>query len=161
MTGASEGIGKEFAKELAKSGFNVAVASRSESKLKVLESEIKAYNPSSEVRVVPVDLSSNNMEPLLEQQEVWDNLGILVNNAGQLVADQFLTRDPDSIQSMMKLNHNAMAVLTKHAYLSFKKQKQEAKHRFGLVQLSSTGSEFPLPQLAVYTATKRFNQIFG
>ena len=62
---------------------------------------------------------------------------------------------------MMKLNHNAMAILTKHAYISFKAQKESAKHRFGIVQLSSSGSEFTLPQLSVYTATKRFNHVFA
>lgn len=66
VTGSSEGIGKEFAMEMAKAGFNILLTSRSAQKLSLVENEIKVYHPNAEVRVVPTDLGSD-LAPVLAQ----------------------------------------------------------------------------------------------
>lgn len=83
MTGASEGIGRAFAVDLARAGFDVVVASRSREKLEVVEREIKAVCPEREVRVVPIDLAiAHDYSPLVGDEQVMSSLGIVVNNAG-------------------------------------------------------------------------------
>mmetsp|Transcript_3388 Transcript_3388/g.5703 ORF Transcript_3388/g.5703 Transcript_3388/m.5703 type:complete len:120 (+) Transcript_3388:488-847(+) len=64
---------------------------------------------------------------------------------------------------MMKLNFYPMALLTKYSIKSFKKQtsRQEGEGRFGLIQLASSASDFPLPFMTIYSATKRYNDIFA
>ena len=55
VTGASEGIGKAYAVDLAKSGYNVTLVSRSQEKLEKAEAELKQVNPQISTRVVPFD----------------------------------------------------------------------------------------------------------
>ena len=82
MTGASEGIGRCYALDLARSGFNLVLASRSQEKLEKVKSEIAAINHNLKVKVVPIDLTGSDYSAITSDQEVADNLGILVNNAG-------------------------------------------------------------------------------
>ena len=57
VTGASEGIGKAYAVDLAKSGYNLTLVSRSKEKLEKVENELKTINPQICTRVVPFDVS--------------------------------------------------------------------------------------------------------
>ena len=66
---------------MAKAGFNILLASRSAQKLAAAEADIKVKCPGTEVRVVSADLGSD-LGSLLAQRDAWDNLGILINNAG-------------------------------------------------------------------------------
>lgn len=90
VTGGSEGIGRCFALDLAKSGFNILIASRTLSKLQNVEQELKDVNPSIKVKCIPIDLANTtDYSDITHDKEVIDNLGILVNNAGQLLEGQF------------------------------------------------------------------------
>ena len=83
ITGGSEGIGRSFALDLAKSGFNILIASRTLSKLQKVEKELKETNPNIKVKCVPIDLANTiDYSTITKDTEVMDNLGILVNNAG-------------------------------------------------------------------------------
>ena len=90
ITGASEGIGRAFALDLSRAGFNIMIASRSAEKLQNVSSEIKTISQNSKVEIVPIDLSKNNYEAITSNLEVMSNLAIIVNNAGQLDASKFL-----------------------------------------------------------------------
>ena len=90
ITGASEGIGRAFALDLSRAGFNIMIASRSAEKLQNVSSEIKTISQNSKVEIVPIDLSKNNYEAITSNSEVMSNLAIVVNNAGQLDASKFL-----------------------------------------------------------------------
>ena len=160
VTGASEGIGKSFAIDLAQSGFNVVLASRSKDKLEKVRKEILDINPQAKVKVVPIDLASTtDYGAITSDEEVMSNLGIIVNNAGQLFPGNFLQQDPARIQSKHKLNLNAITLLTKYARNAFVSQSQE--QRFGLIQLASMISDSPIPQMTHYGATKRYDYIFS
>lgn len=56
MTGASEGIGKSFAIQLAKSGYNITLVSRNEEKMQKTVAEATAANPNVKTRIIPLDL---------------------------------------------------------------------------------------------------------
>ena len=90
VTGASEGIGKCFAVDLAQSGFNIVLASRSQDKLEKVQKEIQDINPEAKVKVVPIDLAATtDYSVITSDKEVMSNLGIIVNNAGQLIPRKF------------------------------------------------------------------------
>lgn len=83
MTGASEGIGRCFALDLAKSGFNIVLASRSIGKLEKVQEEIVKEYPNCKVKCVPVDFGKTfDYSSITGDEEVMSNLGMLVNNVG-------------------------------------------------------------------------------
>ena len=97
VTGASEGIGRASALDLARAGFNVMIASRSTEKLQSVSSEIKTISQNTKVEIVPIDLAKNNYEAITSNSEVMNNLAIVVNNAGQLDPSKFLDQNPEKI----------------------------------------------------------------
>jgi len=92
--------------------------------------------------------------------EVTNNLGMVVNNAGKLMANRFFDQDPAELQTMHKLNLYPITLLSKYAGNFFRAQATPT-NQFGIIQLSSTASEFTMPQLALYCATKRYNEVLG
>ena len=76
-------MGKYYALSLAKSGFNMILASRSEEKLKSVKNIIKyEINSKIEVKIVPIDLSGKTDFSELTDHMKTKNIGVLVNNAG-------------------------------------------------------------------------------
>ena len=59
VTGGSDGIGKEFAKDLAKKGFDVAICARNQSKLDSVKSEIESIYPDRKVKTYSIDFSKS------------------------------------------------------------------------------------------------------
>ena len=85
ITGASDGIGAEFCRQLAKDGFNIALVSRTLSKLRAVEAECKKINPQIKTRVVQADFAGNTTLPFYEgiYKQLDDlDIAILINNAG-------------------------------------------------------------------------------
>ena len=92
--------------------------------------------------MVPIDLSKD-YDAIASDTNVMQNLGILVNNAGQGLPNKFFDQDPALICDQHHLNLNAITILTKHARNSFVEQNSDRK--FGLIQISSSASEIPVP----------------
>ena len=68
------------------------------------------------MKIVPIDLSNTiDYSPITSDKEVMSNLGVVVNNAGQLISGKFFNLNPQSIQNEHKLNMNAIVLLTKYA----------------------------------------------
>ena len=83
VTGASEGIGRAFALDLAKAGFNVMIASRSQAKLDLVKEQIHQSYPAVQVKTVPINLALEKGYPdISKDQQVMSQLGVFVNNAG-------------------------------------------------------------------------------
>jgi short-subunit dehydrogenase len=119
VTGASQGIGRSIAIELAKAGFNVRLVSRSREKLENVASLIKRTNPQVSTQIIPIDLQSNlssdNFRSLFPKDQTTS---ILVNNAGYQSYDIFFNQDPVAIEKMLTLNMAPYALLTKYAILA-------------------------------------------
>ena len=109
ITGASEGIGRSYAIDLARAGYNIKLVSRSREKLEKVKGEIAVAAPSSKVKVVPLDVTkatNGDFAGLFDQQT-----SIMVNNAGFLrLKEDFIQQDPQELQQMLdKTPHNAVS----------------------------------------------------
>jgi short-subunit dehydrogenase len=152
VTGASSGLGVDFARELASRGANLILVARRRERLRVLAGELKV-NHAVEVDVEPTDLSAPDAAETLYQ--TLDQRGrlveVLVNNAGFGVHGSFLdspwNRDRDMIQ--------VDAVAPVHLTRLF--AAKMLKRGFGrILQVASTAAYQPVPTYAVYGACKAF-----
>ena len=85
ITGASEGIGREMALELAKSGFNLVIASRSQEKLKDAAAYIKGIVPDCVIDIKPIDFGKGeptDLKQFFNESIQNRNLKLLINNVG-------------------------------------------------------------------------------
>lgn len=151
ITGASSGIGEEFAQVLASNGMNLVLVARSEDKLRSLASEITARY-GVRVEVVVADLSRENaaLEVRRAVEERAVKVDWLINNAGFTTQGHFenIAMEQDHEQAM--LNVVAVVDLT-HAFLPDIVARQGA-----IINVASTTSFYPLAYQAVYGASKAF-----
>ena len=158
VTGASEGIGRGYALELARRGLNVAILSRSREKLEKVAKEIREIHR-REALVVPVDFTQG--------QTVYDRLrneldhlevGLIVNNVGlsHKFAQYFLEVGQQRAREMVELNCQAMVHMT-HLFLPGMVQRG----RGAVINISSYLSSHPQPLLGLYSATKKFVNFFS
>ena len=151
VTGASSGIGKAIARELAGRGHNVSLVARSVDKLKALAAELKESGIRADV--IPTDLSDRDARAnLLEEVH---GLGlvpdILVNNAGLSTLGPVAASDPAAEMLMIEVDVVAIADLCSR-FLPGMVQR----HRGAVLNVSSTGAFQPLPGQAGYGAGKAF-----
>lgn len=155
VTGASAGIGLEFARAFAERGLNVVLVARRADRLRdlaaMLESEF-------DVRAIVVteDLASPHGADAVADAVRELPIGILVNNAGFGYAGRFDKQDPARLREMIALNCTAPVVLT-HRILPGMLERR----RGAVITVGSVAGRQPIPLHAVYSATKGFNLLFG
>ncbi len=152
ITGASGGIGKEFAQILAEEGCNLVLLARNEQKLKHLSSDLERKYK-IKVTVLVQDLSEQNA-PAKVYAEIKDrNLFIdtLINNAGFGDFGSFIDEDLKVVTDMINLNISALTEMTALFLKDMKKKKQGH-----ILNIASTAAFQPLPGFAVYAATKAY-----
>jgi len=112
ITGASAGIGKEMAKQIARSGATVVMVSRSRDRLATAQEEINREVPSAKTDLLVADLSSQAEIRRLasEFSGRYGRLDILINNAGVLMSNRSLT--VDGIETTFAVNHLGYFLLT-------------------------------------------------
>jgi len=157
ITGASSGIGKEFARIHAEKGGDLIVVARSENKLYDLKRELEAaFNIN--VFVIQKDLIKPDASK--EIYEEVKNAGLkvdyLINNAGFGGLGKFNERSLEYVLAMINLNVSALTALT-HYFLQDFVKKNEGK----ILNISSTASLMPGPLQAVYYATKAYVTSFS
>lgn len=152
ITGASKGIGKSIAYELAKQGYPLLLVARSGEELKTLSDDLHAkYGTISPI--FPIDLSIKEASLKVVNWIKMNNypVGILVNNAGYGVWGDF-SHSPLSDQlGMMQLNMNAVVELS-HLLMPILSQEKQAY----ILNICSTAAYQAVPTLAIYSATKAF-----
>lgn len=157
ITGASSGLGKEFAKIHAKKGGDLVIVARSKDKLLALKEELeKKYK--IHVSVIEKDLTDKDAA-----QEVYNfvkfskiEIDYLINNAGFGGIGKFHERDWENDLSMIQLNIVALTALTRKFLPDF-----VAKNKGKILNVSSTASLMPGPMQAVYFATKAYVTSFS
>jgi short-subunit dehydrogenase len=157
VTGASSGIGAEFARALSRVGCHLVLVARREDRLKSLKKElVELYN--IRVDVIPADLSIiKSCEDLIREIDKKGlSIDILINNAGFGYEGYFLAQKVERINEMIGLNVTSLTFLAKHfGGLMAKKQS-------GYILLtSSVGAFTPCPRIAVYDATKAYVLLLG
>lgn len=153
ITGASGGLGEEFVRQLAPHCRRIVLVARREEVLKQLETKLRIDHPELGVASVPVDLASE-----AGRRELIDRVGgtewspsLLVNNAGMGDYGEFVTADWEKVQQMLDLNVAAVTHLS-HGFLP---DMIRAK-RGAILNVSSLASILPIPDFAVYAATKSY-----
>jgi len=155
ITGASAGIGAEFARAFARQGLDCALLARRHDKLEALARELEEQHGVS-TRVVVVDLAAPD-GPAEAAKAVADlDLGILVNNAGVGGVGRFDKLDSARLREMVNLNCLAPMLLTHELLPAF-----QARGRGAIVITGSVAGRQPLPLHGVYSATKAFDLMLG
>mmetsp|Transcript_36647 Transcript_36647/g.95979 ORF Transcript_36647/g.95979 Transcript_36647/m.95979 type:complete len:332 (-) Transcript_36647:43-1038(-) len=158
VSGASDGIGKEYAIALAKKGMKVVLVARSEDKLKAVADEISAAG--SEAKVVAADLTKPeafaDVAAAIEGLEV----GVLINNAGLSysypdylvdVGDVKTHIDDWRIDTLVALNVGAVTRMIRLVL-----PQMAARKKGAIVNLSSGFAIYPTGLMSIYSSTKRY-----
>lgn len=152
ITGASSGIGKEFAKRFAHKGLDLILVSRNEDKLNFVKEEI-LKDCNIDIKVFPCDLSLEDGPNKVYEYTTNNNLKVscLVNNAGFGSFGKFEDTDLSKYQQMIDLNNRALVSMT---YLYLEDFKKNGMGR--IINIASIASFTPGPYMSVYYASKAF-----
>lgn len=158
VTGASAGIGAEFARQLAPRCDVLVLVARRAERLVELAGELEREHEGLRVMPLEADLT----DPSARLQAVGHLLSkglvpdLLVNNAGMGDYGEFVTSDWMKIEAMLRLNVEALTHLT-HALLPTMIERQSG----AILNVSSLASLLPIPDFAVYAATKAYVSSFS
>lgn len=149
VTGASSGIGAEFARQLASAGLNVILVARRKSRLDELSAEItKSYNV--ETKVIVADIAAADAVDKIMSTVKEVDLGLLVNNAGVDLTGSVFKESAEAHENLIKVNVNGPVVLTRAISPILMKRR-----RGGIFFVSSCVSR-PIPYFATYSSSKAF-----
>ncbi len=152
ITGASEGLGREFADIAAADGYDLILSARSADKLELVATEARLRHKVQAV-VIPADLSLAG-----EAERLWDAacmgraIAVLVNNAGLGRNGDF--SDPDGWareEASLQVNAVALTLLMKRAVVDMVRLGEGR-----ILNVGSTAGFVPGPNMAVYHATKAY-----
>ncbi len=152
VTGATDGIGKAIALELASHHFNVILHGRNPVKLKLVEAEIKTKHPENKVVCLLHDGSKNSRLDISAIKDL--PITVLVNNAGVGPINELAKFSSDEIDKTITLNTAFPSQLTR-SLLPYLNKKSL------ILNVASYAGLFPPPYLAVYAATKAYNNAFS
>ncbi|KAI5306204.1 hypothetical protein KEM56_001872 [Ascosphaera pollenicola] len=157
VTGASDGIGREFALQIANAGYNVLLVSRTQSKLDAVASEIKGKHHNVETKTLAMDFARNDDADYERLKALCDDLdiSILVNNVGlsHSIPVPFALTDDKEMADIININCTGTLRVTKLVVPGMQQRKR------GLIlTMGSFGGLFPTPLLATYSGSKAFLQ---
>ncbi len=149
ITGASSGIGREFALQMDAHFSNIDefwLIARSEDKLKETAAQLKHTS-----RVIPIDVTDSEKLDELEDMLIEKNalIRILINGAGFGLMGDFSEHPVENALSMIRLNCQALTEMT-HRMIPYMKKRSR------IIQLASSAAFLPQTDFAVYAATKAY-----
>jgi len=124
VTGSSDGIGKAFAEELARKGYNVAISSRGMEKMQKLKDEI-SLKEGQKVEIVPFQMDyskDTDYGDMVKDSDIIGNLSMVVNNVGLYPKGRSLESKPEDMEAAIKVNLYPIVLLSKVARNSYKAQ---------------------------------------
>src|SRR3954469_9147295 len=151
VTGASQGIGAEIAKELARRGHRLVLVARNEDKLRTVAEEVAAEGGRADV--LPADLADRPSRAALPERiaALGVTADILVNNAGFSTMGRVSEADPDGEMMMVEVDVVAVVDLTTRLLPGMVERGRGA-----ILNVASTAAFQPLPGQAGYGAGKAF-----
>lgn len=157
VTGASSGLGVDFARELAARGADLVLAARREAPMQTLAEELRSHH-GVQVRIETVDLADAGARERLAQslQEQGVAVDILVNNAGFGLYGDFGRMEWPAMNQMLQLDVVALTHLT-HLFVGPMRQRGYGR----ILQVASTASYQPSPTYTAYGAAKAYVLSFG
>jgi len=155
VTGASAGLGEEFARRLAAEGLNLVLVARRKDRLDRLAAELSGRHGVT-VRALALDLAREGAVAELDAATAELDVGLVVDNAGFGAMGLFLDQDLERLEEMVRLN--CLAVLqVAHRF----GRRLAARGRGGLVVTASLAGFQACPYMAAYGATKGFDLLLG
>ena len=158
ITGASSGLGREFALQLAGCARSLVLVARREQRLSELRGELTQHHPDLVVHIRETDLADlaqlKELVAWLEREKI--NVDLLINNAGLGDTGAFATSDLKRNEQMMLVNMVALTSLTRHLL-----PQMIARKRGGILNVSSSAGFLPIPGFAVYAASKAYVTSFS
>ncbi|KAL6883007.1 hypothetical protein HDV57DRAFT_495181 [Trichoderma longibrachiatum] len=160
VTGASDGLGKEYATQLAAKGFNLVLISRTQAKLDSFAKELEQKFTGKgglQVKTLAMDFAQDNDADYERLRELVQDLdvGILINNVGQShsIPVPFLETPKEELQNIVTINCLGTLKVTQIVAPILQKRKR------GLIlTMGSFGGWTPTPYLATYSGSKAFLQ---
>lgn len=147
ITGASSGIGRDMARELAKRGCDLILVARRANRLEEIKNEITGVS----VETIECDVSTEENCTKLYNSVKDKGVDMLVNNAGFGLAGEFLSTDLNKELNMIKTNVVAVHMLTKLFLKDFAE-----KDRGIILNVASSAAYMAGPYLSTYYATKNY-----
>jgi short-subunit dehydrogenase len=147
VTGASAGLGVEFARQLSKRGYALVLAARRKERLDLLAAEL------GNARAVEIDLGREGAaaELVANVEAAGETIELLVNNAGFGLHGRFDKSDPKRLRQMIDLNCGALTELCREVLPAMIERRSG-----GILNVASTAAFQPGPGMAIYFATKAF-----
>lgn len=155
VTGASSGMGVEFARQLAAKGLNLVLVARREERLRDLATSLEKIFP-IDTRVVAADLSRDDFLPSIRHAVQRLEVGLLVNNAGFSNTGDLLDNDLDAELAMLHVNCRAPLML---AHALGKPMRERRKG--GMIFVASIMAFAGAPVWSNYCATKAYDLILA
>ncbi|XP_077373221.1 very-long-chain 3-oxoacyl-CoA reductase-A [Festucalex cinctus] len=159
VTGATDGIGKSYAEELARRGFAMVLISRSQHKLddvaRSLEDQFGV-----ETKTIAVDFGKTNIYPSIKAGLSGLEIGVLVNNVGvSYPYPEYYLHIPDLdnfITNMINVNMTSVCQMTRLVLPGMADRSKGV-----ILNISSASGMYPVPLLTIYSATKAFVDFFS
>ncbi len=155
ITGATAGIGLEFARALAARGVSCVLAARRTERLEALAAELEKSHGIG-TRVVAVDLAADDGPEALADAVADLDVGMLISNAGVGYAGRFEKQELARLKQMVALNCTANVSL-----ISRMLPAMLANRRGAIVITGSVAGRQPVPFHGLYSATKGFELLLG
>lgn len=157
VTGASDGIGKEYALQLAAKGYNIVLVSRTQSKLDALAKEIESKYSSVKTKTLAMDFAQNKDADFASLKFLVSDLdvSILINNVGlsHNIPVPFIQTPEQEMKDIITINCTGTLRVTQIIAPGM------AQRKHGLIlNMASFGGILPTPLLATYSGSKAFLQ---
>lgn len=163
VTGATDGLGYEYACFFAKKGYNLLLISRSDEKLEDAKQKISEKYPNcKEIRTHKADFSDVSIYQAIQKSvQSLPKVEVLVNNVGiSYKFPEYLTKLPDdswnSVDNLINVN-----ILSVTRMIQIVLPIMEANRKGLIINLSSFSATYPTPLLSVYGATKTYVDFFS
>ena len=159
VTGATDGIGKEFCNQFAKLGFNLILISRNLNKLNQVSSEFKSKYPNLKTEIIEFDFTkktsiSDYEENFLNEKINNLDISILINNIGINQRKLFSEYSLEEINDSINVNIKSQSFLSNIFLNKFLKRK---KYKSAIISMSSYSANFPLIYSSIYCSTKIYD----
>lgn len=159
VTGASSGIGREFARQLAARGHDVLLVSNQEKELDETATELAISNPEGNFPTFFIDLTMPDADTRLLDfcRNNGYEIGVLVNNAGIFSFCPVVGTPAGRIDLFIDLHITAVT----HLCRTFALDMKQRRCRGYILNMSSMSCWMPMPGIAMYSATKAYIRVFS
>ena len=157
ITGASSGLGAEFASQLAARGADLVLVARRKDRLAELSTRLEKDHGIT-ADVIAADLSApgaaDSLVHALDERDL--EINSLINNAGFGIGGQFIDEDPERLSAMIDLNVRLLTDLCRQLLPRLVESSRRGAEPSVLLNVASTAAYQPTPGMAAYGATKAY-----